>query len=193
MPISSPEALKFSNERVRPAADRLARAYYLADAAKDRWNGLSGTTADKIVVMGADIRSACDQIYEAFLWAFTTEKVWFLGINAQFPNTSEEVSDGSPADSRPANTGAKVNAVLSRAVEFQNWLLSTDGSFTNGGRAGLAYLNTVLAASSYGAPTLSEADAGNAINRFGELAANYEASTNANLNSILTIAVNPRA
>lgn len=191
MPVTDPYAIKFSNERGRPAADLMAQAYYLADAAKDRWNGLSGTAAEKIAVMGADIRAACDRIYAAFLHCYTTEKAWFLGLNLLFPNDTTAVSDGSPADGRPANTGAKVNAVLARAVEFQNWLLSTDGVFTNSARAGLAYLNTVLAASSQGNPTLSTADAGNAINRFTELAANYEASANQNLNGLLALAVNP--
>ncbi len=192
MTITDPTAIKFSNERARIAADRLARSYYLCDAARDRWAGLAGSATEKIAIMEADIRRAATEVIDAYAFAFLTEKIWFLGVNNEFPNTTEEVDDGSPGDGRPAGTGAKVQAVMSRVVEFQNWLLSAAGSFADANRTGLAYYNTILMASNYGPPTMSEATASNMINRCDELAANYEASSNANVNSLLAFAVNPQ-
>jgi hypothetical protein len=141
--------------------------------------------------MEADIRRAATQVIHTFEFAFLTEKVWFLGVNSAFPNTTEAVADGSPADRRPEATGAKVNAVMSRTVEFQNWLLSQAGSFSDAARSGSAYYNTVLMASNYGPPTMSDSTAENLITRCGELASNYEASSNTNLSSLLAMAVNP--
>jgi hypothetical protein len=193
MAITDPDAIKFSNEQARVGADLLARAYYRCDAARDRWDGLAGDEAAKIAVMGADIRAAADAVIAAYLHAYLSEKIWFLGVNSLFPNTTEEVSDGSAADGRPAATGAKVIAVMSRAIEFQNWLLSASGSFTDSARGSLAYFNTVLAASTYNNGTpLDASSAGNLMNRCGELRTNYEASSGANLNSILAFAVNPQ-
>lgn len=195
--IDHPDAVKFSTKQARIVADRLAQAYSAADAARDRWGtDLSGTAAEKIVIMGEQIRDAATRIVDAYQFAYLSERAWFLGFNNLFPNTAEEIADGSGTGSgRPLGTGTKVHGVMARAVEAINWLLSTDGSFATveGGRQGLAYLNTVLEASHYGPAVLSEAAAGNAINRFTELATNYEASANQNLNSLLAFAPNPQA
>ena len=42
MAIDSPQALRFCNERVRPAADRLAQAYYFAAQVLAEWTALGG-------------------------------------------------------------------------------------------------------------------------------------------------------
>ena len=44
MPIDNASAVKFSNEKVRVAADRLARAYNFAVQVVDEWNALGGAT-----------------------------------------------------------------------------------------------------------------------------------------------------
>jgi hypothetical protein len=60
-------------------------------------------------------------------------------------------------------------------------------------RGGVAWLNTVIQVSSYGPSPIVLADAGNFINRCTELIANYQASSNANLNILLAAAVNPNS
>lgn len=190
--VTDPTAIKFSNEQARVAADLCAQAYYLCDAARDRWDSLGGGQP-AIDVMQVDIRDAADAVIAAYLHAFITEKIWFLGTNIVIPNTAEVISDGSPADLRPAATGAKVHAVLDRAIQLQNWLFSATQSFTDAARNNAATFNTVLEASSKGPPVMSVAAAGNLMNRAGELRTNYEAGSGANLGVLLAFAVNPQA
>jgi hypothetical protein len=188
--ITDTTAVKFSNEQARVAADKLAQAYALCDDARDRWDSLGGGQP-AIDVMEGDIRSAADAVVTAYLHCFLAEKLWFLGTNIVIPNTSEAISDGSPADSRPAATGAKVHGVMDRAVQMQNWLFSATQSFTDTARNNAATFNTVIEASSNGPPTMTVAAAGNMMTRCSELRTNYEANTQANLNALLAFAVNP--
>lgn len=193
MAVTDAYAIKFSNEVIRVGADRLAQAYYRADAAADRWGSLGGGQP-AIDVMEQDIRKACNRIIELYEFCWRAEKVWFLGMNSTIPNDSgESVVDGSPADHRPAITGQSIHALMARVVELQNWLLSATQSFTDTARNNAATYNTVLSASDGGPVVLSEANAGNAINRFGELRTDYEASSNVKLGTILAVAVNPQA
>src|SRR5687767_11279440 len=104
MPVTDPTAVKFSNEQARVAADLLARAYYIGDAARDRWDGLGGGQP-ALDVMQVDIRDAADAVLDAYLHVYLAEKIWFLGTNIVIPNTSEAIVDGSPTDGRSAATG----------------------------------------------------------------------------------------
>ena len=197
MPITDVTAVKFCNEQVRVAADLLARAYYLCDAAKDQWDALGGGQP-AVDVMTPQIRAAANAVVAAYQHCFLAEKIWFLGTNSVIPNTSETIVDGSPADGRPEATGAKVHAVMARAIEFQNWLFSTNPDqvgagegFLDTGRDNAAAFNTVLSAGKDGPPVLTASNAGKLINRAGELRTNYEASSNVNLGTLLAFAVNP--
>lgn len=190
MTISDPTSVKFSNQQARVAADLLARAYYLSDACSDRWNSLGGGQP-AIDVMSGDIRATAKAIIDAYMHSFKAEKIWFLGTNLVIPNTSEGIADDSPADGRPAATGAKVHAVMARAIEFQNWLFSATQSFSDSARNNAAAFNTVLNTSPDGPPTLTIPNAGNLINRCNELVTNYQASGGANLNGVLAFAVHP--
>jgi hypothetical protein len=194
MAVTNLTAVKFSNEQARVAADLCAQTYYLCDAARDRWDSLGGGQP-AIDVMEADIRRAANAVLAAYLHAFLAEKYWFLaGTNLLFPNTSEAVFDNGGASQRvdaPLATGAKVNGVMNRAIQFQNWLLSATQSFTDAARNNLAAFNTILEATSKGPAVMSVAAAGNMMNRAGELRTNYEASAGANLGTLLAFAVNP--
>jgi hypothetical protein len=190
MPVTDPTAIKFCNEQARPAADLCAQAYYLCDEARDRWDSLGGGQP-AIDVMQADIRAAANAVIAAYQHSFLAEKIWFLGTNTVIPNTSEDVVDGSPADGRPDATGAKVHAAMDRAIQLQNWLFSATQSFTDSARNNAAAFNSVLEASSKGPPTMTVAAAGNMMTRASELRTNYEASSNANLGTLLALSVNP--
>lgn len=132
--IVSPVASNFSDARVRPSADLMVQAYYLCLQASDRWVTL-GSNQAALDQMQSDIRTAADRAIAAFDHAYWTEKAWFspAGIAALFPNDASPLFDNgsnSAADTaRPAITGANVNNVVTRCVEFQNWLLSVAGSF----------------------------------------------------------------
>ena len=103
MPIDNPEAVAYCNTVVRPAADRLAQAYYAAKSAVNTWN--ANNYGGTIIPVGGG-----------------------------------EVVDGSATDGRPAITGNDVH---------------------------------------------------NLINRLTELVADYEASSNAKLNTVLNVSPNP--
>lgn len=190
MAITDATSVKFSNEQARVAADLCARAYYLCDGALDRWDSLGGGQP-AIDVMEADIRACANAVIAAYQHCFLAEKIWFLGVNITITNTSDEIVDGSPADNRPLATGAKVHGVMDRAIQFQNWLFSATQSFTDAARDNAAGFNTVLQASKDGPPTMSVSDAGNMMNRAGELRTNYEAASGVNLGVLLAFAVNP--
>lgn len=130
MAITAQTDLNFSDQRIRPAADQLSRAYRRAVSLISRWTAL-GSGAAALAVMSADIRFAASALADAFAFCELTERIWFLGINTDFSsNDGTAVSDGSPGDGRPTNTTAAVNGVMNRVVEVQNWLLSVAGSFT---------------------------------------------------------------
>ncbi len=191
MAITDAYAVKFSDQRIRVAADQLARAYYRSVSLISRWNALGGGQP-AIDVMGRDMRNAADALALLYEFCFRVEKVWFLGLNTTYAsNDTTAVTDLSPADGRPANTTAKVNGVMNRVVQFQNWLFSATESFTDSARNNATAYNTVLQGSNEGPVVLAVSDAGNLISRFTEYKTNYEASTNTNLNSVLALAVNP--
>jgi len=191
MAVTDPTAIGFSNNRGRTSADLLSQCYYRASALITRWNSLGGGQA-ALNVMSADIRNMGDRLMAAYEFCFRTEKIWFLlGASTLIPNTATAISDSSPGDGRPAITGAQENAVINRVVEFQNWLFSATESFTDAARNNAAAYNTVLQASNNGPATIAVSDAGNLINRCTELTANYQANANANLGTLLAVAVNP--
>jgi len=101
--ITDPQAIKFSNERIRPAADSLGKLYYAAKSILNDW--------------------------------------YAQQVSTVLPNTDVTLDDGSQTDGR----------------------------------------NTV-----------SGADLTNVINRLSEFVADCEADSNAKLNTILKVAVNPQ-
>lgn len=139
--------ITFSNEQARIAADKMAQAYYSAVATKFRWDSLGANQA-ALDIMSDDIIEAADLILDAFLFCLMAEKIWFLGVNSNTANNSTIISDGSPDDGRPSCTGAKIHNVMSRAVEFQNWLQSATQSFTDNTRNNVSALNTIITMSS---------------------------------------------
>ncbi len=193
MSVTEAKAIRFSDQRLRAGADMMAWAYYRCQAASDRWTGLGGGQP-AIDVMEADIRLASDAVYDAYLFVYETEQLWFLlGGTGMIPNDAgESIVDGSPADGRPAVNGQQASQLMDRCIQFQNWLLSSTGSFTDPDRDTLSYINTILAVTSEADPVMSVANAGNFINRCDNLTADYDASSEQNLGYILAYAVNPQ-
>lgn len=195
MAISSPTAIKFSDNRVRPSSDRLTQFYRRCVDVQPRWTALGGGQG-AINVMGPDIVAAANAGVAAYEFCFRTEKSWFLlGATTLFPNDTSQVWDNATLTAqdttRPPLTGADVVRVIDRVVQFQNWLLSAAGSFTDATRASAAIYNTILAPSSDGPAVMTVADAGNFITRCGEIKTNYEATANQNLGFLLKASVNP--
>lgn len=190
--ITNSLAINFSNDLVRTSADRMAQSYNAAVAVLQRWVAL-GSNQTALDQMQDDIKNAANRIVDTFDGVYWTEKVWFSDRSSLFPNDSSPVIDGNgvPDPARPAITGADVNTLLTRCQQYQNWLLSATGSFTDGTRTSTSWLNTIIQVSRYGPRPIVLADAGTFINRCTELKTNYENNSNENLNTILRVAVNP--
>lgn len=196
--ITAAAAVKFANERIRVAADLMGQVYYPAVAAGNRWVSLgSGQAAlDQMQTDLGGSNGCVARIIACYDFAYWTEKIWFgvTGLSALFPNDGSLLFDNGGNSQRtdaPLLTGAGVNNVITRCQQFQNWLLSATQSFTDAARGSTAALNTVLQCGSYGPSPIVLAAAGNLINRLAELTANYQATSNANLNTVLQAAVNP--
>ena len=78
--ITDPEAVRFSNEKVRVAADRLARAYYFGKEVVSEWYAVS--------------------------------------MASKIPNTTDVIIDGSAVDGRTTITGADVTNLITRLTEL---------------------------------------------------------------------------
>lgn len=146
--ITNLSAVKFSNERIRSSADLLAQVYYVAVAVSDRWASL-GSSQAALDQMQPDIRDVADRLLAAYAHGYWTEKNWFLStLPSLFPNDASPVFDNGGNSQRtdvPLLTGAGVNNLVTRAMEFQNWLLSVAGSFT-----GTAQVETATAVGTIG-------------------------------------------
>lgn len=196
MAVTDPEAVQFSTDRIRESANRLARTYYLCDAARDRWDGLGGGQ-DAIDVMEQQVREAADSVLLAYEFAFRTENLWFLlGGTSLIPNDVGEVifdndDFSGPRVGWPEATGQQAVAVIDRDIQLQNWLRSSTGDFADTARNSLAFYNTVLACTSEG-PAMTVANAGNFMTRCSELRTRYQANTKQELGVILAYANSPQ-
>jgi hypothetical protein len=109
MAITDAEAITFSNEKIRVAADKLSQAYNFANQVLDEWNARS--------------------------------------MSSVITNTSDVIEDGSHSTASPAPDGR---------------------------------------------PSITGIQATNIINRVSELITDYEASSNAKLNTLLQVSSNPQ-
>lgn len=197
--ITGAQQVKFCNERVRPAGDKLAQAYHRCVACSQQWTALGGGQTATGLMQSA-IQDAANHVFDAYGFAYKTEKLWFLlggastfiasdGAQQVFDNGAGTAQDPS----RAPLTGLSVNQLMSRIIEFQNWPLSATQSFTDAARASVAAMNTILQVCGDGPSPIVLADAANFINRCNELATNYQANSNQNLGFCLAVAVNPNS
>lgn len=102
MAIDNPEAVKFCNERVRIAADKLAQTYYLARAVLDEW--YANNMGALIPVEGGDVLDG----------SATDGRHVITGNDATnlITRCSEICTDFE------ANNNAKLNTILAVAVNY---------------------------------------------------------------------------
>ena len=184
--IVAADAVKFSNDLIRPQADRLAQLYNLAAVIDNSWtaNGGGQTSVDLLRNELAQWADLCTESYEE---AGSLRDFW-TAESSPIPNTSDDIIDGSATDSRQTITGAEANNIVNRCIEFQNWLET--GQFDGLGLGAGAHRNTVYEGDFAEAAGQTTTISGNLINRMNELRTNYEASSNAVLNTVLAVAVN---
>jgi hypothetical protein len=184
--ITSSEAFKFLNESIRPGCNRLGKMYYLVDAARDRWAGLSGTTAQKKAIMVQDIHDAADAARDAFRWTFDREQLWFLGVNTIITDTADLIADGR-TDVIPV-TGSQANRGIDRFRQFNNEMRT--GDFDSFAAGNYATFNQVLVVCTDGPLAFLDSDVVNFINLCSTIANRYEANVNAELNTLIALAPN---
>lgn len=195
--IVNPEAIKFTNESVRPLADALGRCYYWGVLAKQMYDGAGGG-APALAVPGivAQIRKAADQWRSTYAFAYEREVEWFLkGAATLIPNTIDNILDNNGTSQRtdaPLATGQKVNNLIARVTQFVNAVRSATFNFTDATRNSVVNYNKIIVVTkTVGLNTMSIADAQNFVDDVALLKTNYEATANANLNQILALAINP--
>lgn len=134
MAITDPSTIKFCNEQIRPAADKLARAYYRSLKVSQLWAAQPGTNDEKFVVLADSVRRAANHLRWAWRFVSNADRIWNSNnIQAVIPNDPlEEVWDapggGGQDPTRPPLTGQDVRRVKFRMEEFTNWLSrGTDG------------------------------------------------------------------
>ncbi len=104
MAITDPTAIRFSNEKIRPAADELAQAYYKVKAIVDEWFAQS---------LGNVLTNTSDQVMDG---ADIDGRPVITGINVNFMmNRMIEL-----VDDYEAGNNAKLNTILQVAVNPDN-------------------------------------------------------------------------
>jgi high-affinity K+ transport system ATPase subunit B len=102
MAIDNAEAVKFCNEKVRVAADKLAQAYYFAKQVQDEWYANN---------MGAIIPVDGGEVIDG---AATDGRHVITGNDA----TNVIIRCGDLVTDMEANNSAKLNTVLAVAVNY---------------------------------------------------------------------------
>lgn len=205
MAISDAEAIKFSNERIRPAADRLAKAYYKAQQTKDLWESMTGTNAEKLALIQPILEDTANRLNWTYRFCEETRLLWDALVMANlFPNdNTEEVWDNgsrtAPDQSRQAINGEDVRRINWTIEEYVNWckytpLVSTpvflrDGQLTTE-ILGYDAIKDILKLASDGFGSPSGTQANNLITRCGELKTEWGTTNTNRLTWILKAGVN---
>lgn len=192
--ITDAEAVRFCNEKVRQAADRLATLFYEARHL-DELRVADNDIATTIALRGSHIRRVSDYMLEVVQFLRPIENLWFnvgtgSSLNLKITNDAgDTVIDGH----QQAITGADVHNLMSRVVDIDNWM--NDAAFGGAGNGSFfdSMLNTIVVVGSSGNIPLQNTQTTTFIaNRCAEIVNEYEANANAKLNHILAVALNPR-
>lgn len=196
--ITDPEAIEFSNRFVRTAANRLGTLFYEARYL-DELRVSDGDIATTIAQRTNHIRQIADLMIRTVQDLRKLENIWFnvgtgSALNVKITNDAgDDLIDGAPGDGRQAITGADVHSVMSRVIDIRKWMADAAFGGAGNGSSFDAMLNTMVVVGTAGNNPLQNAQATTFIaNRCGEIVNEYEANSNAKLNHILAVAVNPR-
>ena len=195
--INNAFAIRYSNEYIRPLSNMFGRAYNFGRSLDEQWIALGASVAT-LTIHVKNFRTASELIMQTYLFRYQVNTYWLAGASAFFPNNADTVADsgdGATQDpSRPPIAGSNVNSIITRGTEFTNWI--DTGLFAGGGSdAGAQRAEFTKAMFGVGLPLTAGGvtTAGTLITYIRQLRTNYEASSGANLNSILQVAVNPGA
>lgn len=198
MAITDTAAIKFSNEHIRPSADRLARAYYRLVEINDLWEASQETNDQKVVLFGSQISDVAGRVSQIYYSVAKSAQLYdALTMQALFPNDPlEEVwdnTDNTAQDpNRPAITGEDVRRVKNRMDEFRTWMEKNDFDEATVNPLDYANLDSFLRIASDGAKTpTTNWFLQVAKTRADEMRLQYETTFPQHLSHLLRAAVNP--
>jgi hypothetical protein len=190
MAITNTLAIQFSNEHIRPTADKLTRSFYMLQKLRNDWNALTGTDQEKFDILKADIQRIADRISKFRDDIFKSKRLYdALSMNTLFPNDPLEiVVDGAPADGRGQITGQDVRRLNARMKEWLAWL--EKAAFDDASLNPLNYnylehflrVNTLAVTADWGKTI--------AVNRAADLVTEYTVTNPSYLTHISKVAVN---
>lgn len=93
MPNTNPQAIAFSNGRIRPEADNLAQAYYKAKAIVADWNAQNVAA---VIVPGDNVNIISDGSATDGRKPITNDNAYAIILQAQALITAFEASGGAP-------------------------------------------------------------------------------------------------
>lgn len=198
MAITDASAIAFSNEQVRPTADKLARCYRKLKLLNQQWNASAGTNAQKWVIFQTQIMEVADYLVDAYFFIYRVNHQWnSLGMNSLFPNLNTElVYDNGQMNgqdtSRPPINGQDVQRLQSRWREWLAWMEKNafDPASVNSVDYANLYAFSKLTRDGSKAPTQAQGVAV-ATTLAQALITQYETTAPSNLTHILAVAVNP--
>lgn len=93
---TNPQAIAFANGRIRPAADRLAQAYYMAKALVADWNAQNVAA---VIIPGDTVNIISDGSATDGRKPITNDNAYAIILQAQALITLYEASGGAPLTS----------------------------------------------------------------------------------------------
>lgn len=190
MAITDHNAIAFSNDYIRPVADKLSRSFYMSQKLRNDWSNIAGTDAEKFAILRADIETVAARITN-YYWDIFTSKCLYdaLSMNTYFPNDAAEiVVDGAPGDLRGQITGQDVRRLNSRAKEWLAWLEKAAFNDASANPVNYTNLEQFMRINT----TLVTADWGKQVanNRTNDLVTEYMVTNPSYLGHITKVAVN---
>lgn len=207
MAITDPIAINFSNVWLRPGADRLARVYYRSKEASVKWNAISGTNAEKLVIMQPQITNLADVIDRAVRFLQRLDRLWNAeNLNSFIPNDNTEIlhdneDNSGPDPNRPTLNGQDLRRFKNRSEEFLNYMTrgtDADKHWVNDAGATLPVINDYYDDVMRLTKFSSVADTGGQANtlisgRVEDILTEYETDNPNKLDHIVKVSVNPQA
>lgn len=191
MAITNPDAIRFSNEHIRPTAERMARSFYKCQKVRNDWQALAGTDDEKWSILEPAIGELGERMQHWYGEVFASKRLYdALTMNTLFPNDAAEIlDDGAPGDGRGQITGQDIRRINARSQEWLAWLekaafdpVSVNPvNYSNLEHFMRVTTNTTLVTSTWGRIA--------ALTRPSELVTEYTVTNPAFLNHVLKVAV----
>lgn len=208
MAITDPAAIKFANERLRPAADRLARVRYRAEILKDSWTPAGADNDARFAFLRDDIERFCNLVTNTFRFIWWADRLWEAqSLHLVYPNDQpdEVLYDGpggtGPDPNRTTVTVQDLRRLKNRMEEFSNWVTrgtDVDPHWNNDGTATAPatylYFNAFAKLTGAGGKDVTTGNGrAIAVDRTQQIINEYTIDNAAKFGHILTVGVNTQS